>query len=61
MLRYKRLEKGRFRWPEVKENQPKVSLTHEELTLLLGGIDLRQTKRRDWYRAALSEGEEQGR
>jgi transposase len=57
----KRLEKGRFRWPEVKENQPKVSLTHEELTLLLGGIDLRQTKPRNWYRAALSEGEEQGR
>jgi transposase len=55
----KRLEKGRFHWPEVKENQSKVTLTHEELMLLLGGIDLRQTKQRKWYRAALSQDEEQ--
>jgi hypothetical protein len=30
----------------------KVTLTHEELTLLLGGIDLSQTRRRAWYRAS---------
>ncbi len=53
----KRLEKGRFRWPEAKPEQTRVTLTHEELMLLLGGIDLRQTDRRKWYRT-LSQGEE---
>jgi transposase len=46
----KRLEKGRFRWPEATEGQVKVVLSHEELALLLGGIDLAQTRRRSWYR-----------
>jgi len=46
----KRLEKGRFRWPEVASQQVKVVLTQEELALLLGGIDLRQTERRRWHR-----------
>src|ERR1700691_2596447 len=36
----KRLEKGRFRWPETNTRETKVVLTPEELTLLLGGIDL---------------------
>ena len=47
----KRLEKGRFRWPEAGSGAAKVKLTQEELALLLGGIDLSQTKRRAWYRA----------
>ncbi len=47
----KRLEKGRFRWPEAAEGQAKVVLSPEELALLLGGIDLAATKRRGWYRA----------
>ena len=47
----KRLEKGRFRWPEATEEQLKVTLSHEELALLLGGIDLAQTRKRNWYRA----------
>ena len=34
----KRLEKGRFRWPEAEGEESKVALSHEELTLLLGGI-----------------------
>jgi transposase len=46
----KRLEKGRFRWPESASGQAKVVLSHEELALLLGGIDLAQTKHRRWYR-----------
>ena len=46
----KRLEKGRFRWPEVASGQAKVALTHAELALLLGGIDLAETRRRQWYR-----------
>lgn len=48
----KRLEKGRFRWPEAKDGEEKISLTHEELTLLVGGIDLADTRRRRWYRRA---------
>jgi transposase len=46
----KRLEKGRFRWPETDSRETKMVLTPEELTLLLGGIDLLQTKRRRWHR-----------
>ena len=52
----KRLERGRFRWPEAAAGQVKVTLSQEELALLLGGIDLTQTRRREWYRA-LSQGE----
>ena len=46
----KRLEKGRFRWPEAEGEELKVILSQEELMLLLGGIDLAQTKRRAWHR-----------
>jgi transposase len=52
----KRLEKGRFCWPEAGGGQGKVVLSHEELALLLGGIDLAATRRRGWYRV-LSEDE----
>jgi transposase len=46
----KRLEKGRFRWPEIESGKTSITLTQEELALLVGGIDLRQTRRRPWYR-----------
>ena len=52
----KRLEKGCFRWPEAGDPQGKVVLSHEELSLLLGGIDLAKTKHKRWYRKASSEG-----
>jgi transposase len=48
----KRLEKGRFRWPAAE--QAKLVLSHEELAMLLGGIDLAGSKRRAWYRRAAS-------
>jgi transposase len=48
----KRLEKGRFRWPEVGTGETKITLTQEELALLVGGIDLIQTRRREWYRSS---------
>lgn len=47
----KRLEKGRFRWPEIEPGKTSIRLTQEELALLVGGIDLTQTKRRAWYRS----------
>ena len=48
----KRLERGRFRWPSAASEEAKISLSHEELTLLLGGIDLTQTRRRAWHRVS---------
>ena len=46
----KRLEKGRFHWPEAK-GQVSVSMRQEELTMLLSGMDLKQAKpRRGWLR-----------
>ncbi len=44
----KRLEQGTFHWPEVSEGA--VELTAAELHLLLGGLDLSQTRRRRWLR-----------
>jgi transposase len=46
----KRLEKGRFRWPSAEGEESKITLSHEELILLIGGIDLAQTRRRAWHR-----------
>ncbi len=46
----KRLEKGCFRWPQAGDAQGKAVLSHEELALLLGGIDLARARRRPWYR-----------
>jgi transposase len=46
----KRLEKGRFRWPESKEKQRSVTMRAEELAMLVNGLDLKQTQPRKWYR-----------
>jgi transposase len=53
----KRLERGRFSWPSGDEDAARVTLSYEELSLLLGGIDLTRTRRKNWYRkeAELSE------
>ena len=47
----KRLERGCFRWPDAATGETRIVLSHEELALLVGGIDLRQTRRRAWHRA----------
>ena len=46
----KRIEKGRVNWLVVDQEQRKVVLSHEQFTMLLGGIDLVQTRERKWYR-----------
>ena len=51
----KKLEKGRFRWPTGGEAQAKIVLSHEEFAMLLGGIDLAQTRPRKWYRKPVAE------
>jgi transposase len=48
----KKLDRGRFHWPDGNSSASKIVLSHEELALLLGGIDLTQTRRRIWYRTA---------
>jgi transposase len=51
----KRLEKGRFSWPAQGDEHGKVRLSQEQLTLLLGGIELQQTRPKDWYRKEIAE------
>ena len=53
----KKLSKGRFRWPERAAGEVKVVLRHEELAMLLGGIDLSQTRQRPWYRSQIDSNE----
>jgi transposase len=45
----KRLEKGRFRWPEA-EGRHSVTMRPEELAMLVNGLDVKQTRQRNWYR-----------
>jgi len=45
----KRLERGRFWWPQAG-GEAKVVLCAEKLVMLLGGIDLESSRRRAWYR-----------
>jgi transposase len=48
----KRLERGRFYWPEAGEGQS-VSMRPEELAMLLNGLDVTRAKpRRNWLRRA---------
>jgi transposase len=48
----KRLERGRFRWPEASGSRS-VSMRPEELAMLINGMDLVQARpRRNWYRRA---------
>ena len=47
----KRLEKGRFRWPEAAGSHS-VTMRPEELAMLINGLDLKQTRQRNWYRAS---------
>jgi transposase len=43
----KRLEAGTFAWPKAARAELVVSA--EELTLLLGGLDLKEVRSRGWY------------
>jgi transposase len=51
----KKLEEGRFHWPTTGDAQAKIVLSHEEFAMLLGGIDLAQTRSRRWYRRPVAE------
>jgi transposase len=45
----KRLEQGRFSWPEPSEAKRKLALTPEALALLIGGVELRRGSLKPWY------------
>jgi transposase len=44
-------------WPVAEDQSDRVNLSHEELSLLLGGIDLTRTRRKDWHRKTVPESE----
>jgi transposase len=50
-----RLEKGRFSWPSQGDENGKVRLSQEQLSMLIGGIELQGTRRKDWYRKEIVE------
>jgi hypothetical protein len=48
-------KKGRFSWPTQGDENGKVHSSQEQLTMLIGGIELKQTRRKDWYRKEIVE------
>lgn len=47
----KRLERGRFEWPqEVGEEKKRLTLSGTELAALVDGLELTQTRARRWWR-----------
>jgi len=47
---YKRLERGTFQFPESADGEQRLELTYDQLTKMLGGIDLRTGRKRRRYR-----------
>ncbi len=43
-LHYRRLERGRFSWPEAGEQAVSLEITHRELRWLLDGLALEQPR-----------------
>jgi transposase len=52
VLWYKRLEKGRFKWPSVESES--IGLTTLELSLLLDGVDFTKLRRLPSFEARFS-------
>jgi transposase len=57
----RRMEGGRLRWPQPSPDGGSVQLSREEFALLLGGIDLVQTRPRKWYRRPIASEPEESR
>jgi transposase len=49
----RRMEQGRLHWPTSENGR--VQLTRDEFALLIGGIDLTATTKRNWYRKPIAE------
>jgi len=50
LLLAKRLARGTFSWPEPDDDRKAIELRPDELSALLGGVDLRKTTWRPWWR-----------
>ncbi len=50
VVAYKRLERGRFRLPEIREGARSVALDPTALTMLLDGIDVRRVRRPELWK-----------
>jgi transposase len=50
VVAYKRLERGRFRLPEIREGAQSVALDPTALTMLLDGIDVRRVRRPELWK-----------
>ena len=57
----KRMEGGRLYWPAPAGNEKRLQLSREHFALLIGGIDLMQTRPRKWYRRAVGWESEESR
>lgn len=44
----KRLERGRFSWPEKASESRRIERT--ELAMLLGGLEWHRARKKDWFR-----------
>lgn len=51
----KRLARGTFAWPSPPADQQSLELRPDELSALLGGIDLERTTWRPWWRSNSSQ------
>lgn len=47
----KRLARGTFAWPAVDDDRQVVELRADQLSALLGGVDLDRTTWRTWWRS----------
>lgn len=48
----KRLGRGTYSWPDADAG-PVITLSAEELSMLVGGIDLERASRRNWWRKTI--------
>jgi len=46
----KKLQKGTFWWPKIIADQPTQEISSEQLSALLGGLNLPQQERQNWLR-----------
>ena len=49
------LERGRLSWPTQGDENGRLRLSQEQLTLLIGGIELAKASHKDWYRKEIAE------
>ncbi len=51
----KRLARGTFAWPSPQHDQPSLELRPDQLSALLGGVDLEKTTWQPWWRSSAGE------